>query len=210
MPTTLQRQAQALGLTLSQADLDRFQRYYAYLAEASRRLNLTSVTDAEGVERRHFLESLALLSALYKAKVLARGQEARVLDLGTGAGFPGLPLKIAHPRLHLWLLETQRRMATCLEELLKFLELEDVQIAAGRAEEFAHDHRHREAYDLVVARAVAPLAVLVELALPFLRLGGHLATPKGSRAPQEMTESLRALRLLGGRIETAGPLPRPR
>lgn len=209
MAIPLQRQAQALGLALGQPELDRFQRYYDYLAEASRRLNLTAVTDYQGVQRRHFLESLALLTALYQAKTLRQGQEARLLDLGSGAGFPGLPMKIAHPQLRLWLLEAQRKKAAFLEGLVETLGLPEVRVVAERAEELAHDLRHREAYDLVVARAVAPLAVLVELSLPFLRLGGYLAAPKGSRAPQEMTEALRALTLCGGHIERAVPLAVP-
>lgn len=209
MTSAMQRHARTLGLDLSTEQLGLFERYYALLVEASQRADLTSVLDYEGVQRRHFLESLALLVALYRSGVLRPGQGARALDLGTGAGFPGLPMKVAHPELDLAVLEANRKKTAFLQRLVAELGLRGVTVITGRAEDVAHEPAHREAYNLVVARAVAPLPVLVELAMPFLRLGGFLATPKGSRATQEMTDSLRALRLCGGQIATAVPLEVP-
>lgn len=205
----LARTAEGLGLPLNAQQLQQFEGYYHQLIAANRRVSLTSITDYHEVQRRHFGESLAVGVALYQAGVLKPDEAASVLDLGAGAGFPGLPMRIVHPALRLTILETTRKKTAFLEHLLARLGLEDVVVITGRAETVAHEPTHREGYDLVLARAVAPLAVLVELALPFLKLGGFLATPKGSRAPQEMAEARRALETCGGRIASAEPLPSP-
>ncbi len=205
----LARAAEDLGLPLSAQQLQQFEEYYHELIAANRHVSLTSVTDYQEVQRRHFGESLAVGAALHRAGVLKPGEMARVLDLGAGAGFPGLPMRIAHPALRLTILEATRKKTAFLERLVARLALEGVTVVTGRAETVAHEPAHREGYDLALARAVAPLAVLVELALPFLKVGGFLATPKGSRAPQEMAEADRALALCGGRIVSAEPLPSP-
>ena len=199
--------AESLDLPLSAQQLQQFEDYYHQLIAANRRVNLTSITDYQEVQRRHFGESLAVAAALYRAGVLKPDEGARVLDLGAGAGFPGLPMWIVHSALRLTILEATRKKTAFLERLLARLGLEDVTVITGRAEAVAHEPVHRESHDLVLARAVAPLAVLVELALPFLEVGGSLATPKGSRASQEMAEASRALELCGGRIVSAEPLP---
>jgi 16S rRNA (guanine527-N7)-methyltransferase len=203
----LARTAEGLGLPLNAQQLRQFEEYYRQLIAANRRVSLTSVTDYQEIQRRHFGESLAVGAALYRAGVLKPDKEARVLDLGAGAGFPGLPIRIVRPALRLTILEATRKKTAFLERLLARLGLEDVTVITGRAETVAHEPTHREGYDLVLARAVAPLAVLVELALPFLEVGGFLATPKGTRAPQEIAEAGRALGTCGGRIVSAEPLP---
>jgi len=205
----LARAAEGLGLPLNAQQLQQFEDYYHQLIAANRRVNLTSITDYQEVQRRHFGESLAVAAALYRAGVLKPGEGARILDLGAGAGFPGLPMRIVHPTLRLTILEATRKKTAFLEGLLARLGLQDVAVITGRAEAVAHEPAHREGYDLVLARAVAPLAVLVELALPFLQVGGFLATPKGSRAPQEIAEASRALALCGGRIVSDEPFPSP-
>ena len=205
----LARTAEGLGLPLDPHQLQRFEQYYHQLIAANRRISLTTITDCQEVQRRHFGESLAVAAALYRAGVLKPDEAARVLDLGAGAGFPGLPIRIVHPALRLTILEATRKKTAFLERLVMQLDLHDVAVITGRAETVAHEPSYREGYDLVLARAVAPLAVLVELALPFLTVGGSLATPKGSRAPQEMAEAGRALALCGGRIVSAEPLPSP-
>jgi 16S rRNA (guanine527-N7)-methyltransferase len=205
----LARTAEALGLPLDAQQLQQFEEYYHQLIAANRRVSLTSITDYQEVQRRHFGESLAIGVALYQAGVLKPGERARVLDLGTGAGFPGLPMRIVYPALRLTILEATRKKTAFLERLLARLCLDDVAVITGRAETVAHEPAHREGYDLVLARAVAPLTVLVELALPFLEVGGFLATPKGSRASQEMADAGRALAICAGRIASAEPLPSP-
>ncbi len=205
----LARGATKLGLDLSSDQLARFDHYYTLLEQGRRRAALTSVSGREAVQRRHFLESLALLRALEEAGVLAGDRPAALLDLGTGAGLPGLPMRIARPHLSLTLLDATAKKTSFLRELLEELALPDVRVLTGRAEELGRDAQHRERYDVVVARAVAPLAALLELALPFLKVGGALATPKGSRAPREIAAAQRALGLLGGALLSATPLHIP-
>jgi 16S rRNA (guanine527-N7)-methyltransferase len=200
---TLAHIAEAHRLSLDARQLGQFEEYYRLLVAANRRMNLTSVTAYEEVQRRHFGESLAVAAALYQAGVLRPGQAARAIDLGAGAGFPGLPIKIAHPALRLTLLESAAKKTGFLEEVVERLALADVAVVAGRAESVAHESARREAYDLALARAVAPLPVLVELALPFLCPGGVLAAPKGSRAAQEVAAAAPALRACGGRLLSA-------
>jgi len=199
--------AEARGLTLDGRQLGQFEEYYRLLIDANERVNLTSVTAYDDVQRRHFGESLAVAAALYRTGVLRPGQAARTIDVGAGAGFPGLPIKIAHPPLRLTLLESASKKAAFLEAIVERLSLVDVAVVTGRAEIAAHEPDHRESYDLALARAVAALPVLLELALPFLRLGGFLAAPKGSRAAQEVAAAAPALRACGGRIFAVERLP---
>ena len=199
--------AEAHGLTLDTRQLGQFEEYYRLLVAANERVNLTTVTAYEEVQRRHFGESLAVAAALYRTGVLRPGQAAHTIDLGAGAGFPGLPIKIAHPALRLTLLESAAKKTAFLEEVVERLVLAEVAVVTGRAESAAHESTHREAYDLALARAVAPLPVLLELALPFLRLGGFLAAPKGSRAALERAAAAAALQACGGRILVAERLP---
>ena len=209
MLSILVRGARQLGVELDARQLDLFERYYRLLKSASARISLTSVTGYEAVQQRHFLESLALLLALRQFDLLAPGRQERVLDLGAGAGLPGLPLKIAAPDLSLTLLEATARKAAFLREVVSELALEQVEVLSGRAEEVARQADQRQAYGLVVARAVAPLPTLLELALPFLRIGGVLAAPKGGGAPREVARSQRALGLLGGTLLSVAPLSVP-
>ncbi|MER3451517.1 MAG: 16S rRNA (guanine(527)-N(7))-methyltransferase RsmG [Thermus sp.] len=182
----------ALGLDLAPY-LEAFSRYYALLREANQRLNLTALEGEREVVVKHFLDALTLVpTGLFD-------QKEAVLDLGTGAGFPGLPLKILRPRLRMTLLEATRKKLDFTQEVVRALGLEGVRFLWGRAEELAHTPE-REAYDRVVARAVAPMPVLLELALPFLRVGGVFVAQKGPRVEEELRTSRRALELLGGRL----------
>ena len=201
------RIAEAHGLALDSRQLGQFEEYYRLLVAANERVNLTSVTAYDQVQRRHFGESLAVAAALYRTGVLQPGQPARTIDLGAGAGFPGLPIKIVHTALRLTLLESAAKKTAFLEQVVQRLALADVAVVTGRAESAAHEPDHREAYDLALARAVASLPVLLELALPFLHLGGFLAAPKGSRAAQEVAAAAAALKACGGRIFAVERLP---
>ncbi|HET9476589.1 MAG TPA: 16S rRNA (guanine(527)-N(7))-methyltransferase RsmG, partial [Dehalococcoidia bacterium] len=167
---------------LSPAQVEAFRLYTRLLIEEGSRLNLTSLKEPEAIERRHFGESLALLEALEALGAVA----SPAIDIGSGAGFPGLPIKIARPDLQLTLLEATGKKARFLELTVRELDLAGVTVVNGRAEEMAHDAAHRGAYALALARAVAPLPVLVELALPFLHVGGYLAAPKGSGGAREL------------------------
>ena len=194
-----------LGLTLDDAQRDTFARYHALLLDWNDRSGLTSITAPEAIARRLFGESLSLLAALRAAGLLPDGQPTRIADIGPGGGFPGLPMCIAQPALQLVLIESQRRRCQFLETAVSELALDAVEVVNARAEDAGRDPALRETFDLVVVRAVAPLAVLVEYALPLLRVGGILATPKGSRADHERTEARAAITALGG-IEL-DPLP---
>jgi 16S rRNA (guanine527-N7)-methyltransferase len=171
-----------------------FDVYRDLLITESARYNLTALRDSEKIEQRHFGESLALLDAIERAG----GFGSPAIDVGTGAGFPGVPLKIARPELQLTLLEATAKKAAFLEKLVSALGLDGVTIVNARAEELGHDPAHRGQYALVLARAVAPLRVLVELTLPFLQQGGCLAAVKGSGAAREVREAAHALEVLGG------------
>jgi len=196
---------------LSPAQHEAFDLYARKLLEARRRTNLTSLRDRDAIERRLFLESIALLNALTDAGAV----ESPLIDVGTGAGVPGLPLKIMRPDLEVALLEATGKKVRFLEEVVRQLDLNDVRVLQGRAEELAHDPAHREAYALALARAVAPLRILVELALPFVRQGGYLAAAKGSGAAREVREAEKALAECGGAIDrlvsldVPGPGPVP-
>ncbi len=197
--------AKRLRFGLRPGQLKKFRTYLDELNAARPRLRLTALTDPEAVQRRHFLEPLALLAALEEIDALGK----TAIDIGSGAGFPGLPIKIVRPALRLTLLEANARRAAFLERLVQKLSLERVTVVNDRAEEVAHNPEHREAYELVLARAVAPLPTLVELTLPFLRLGGVLAAPKGSGAPREVREAAAALQACGGHVESIRPLNIP-
>lgn len=192
----------ALGLDL-EAHLPAFSRLYDLLMEANRRMNLTALRTEEEVVRKHFLDSLTLLALpLWEGPL-------RVLDLGTGAGFPGLPLKIVRPELEVTLLDATKKKVAFVAEAVRVLDLKGALPLWGRAEALAHRPEHREAYGRVVARAVAPLCVLAELGLPFLALGGVMVAQKGPRVVEELAPLPQALSLLGGRLEGVYPLRLP-
>lgn len=209
MLTVLSRGAAEIGLRLTPRQLDLFERYYLLLSAGGRRAGVTAVTGYEEVQQRHFLESLALAAALQEGGLLDGARALSVLDLGAGGGFPDLPMKLLLPNLALTLLESSRRKGDFLREVVESLELEGVEVITSRAEELGRQGGYRDRFDLVVARAVAPLSVLLELALPLLRLGGSLATPKGGRAQAELEAAGPALSILGGAVLWERPLKVP-
>jgi len=192
-----------ISLTVSQRNA--FKHYAGRVLAANERAGLTAAgTDREAIYTRHFAESLALLKALESRDELPDG--ARVIDIGSGAGFPGLPIAIVRPQLEMTLLEATKKKADFLRTMASELVLDNVSVVPGRAEEAGRDPELRESYDVVLARAVAPLSVLLELAVPFLRVGGLLATPKGSAAPREVAEAGNALAEMGSEIIETTPL----
>jgi 16S rRNA (guanine527-N7)-methyltransferase len=159
------------------------------------RVNLTAITEPLAIEMRHFLDSLSILKAVQIAT------HAKVIDVGAGAGFPGLPLKIVCPSIHLSLLEATGKKITFLEHVVKALNLNHVKTVNARAEEAGQDPAHREQYDLVLARAVAHMPILAEYLLPLCKIGGRCIAMKGESAAAEVGLAENALRLLGGRLE---------
>jgi len=199
MLASLAQDARARGVMLDDDAIARFERYLSLLTEWSQRMNLVGDASPEVIERRHFAESLALGAALREREVLRPGSD--VLDVGAGAGFPGVPLKIAWPSVRLALLEATAKKAAFLEALRSALGVE-FDVLTGRAETLGHEAGLRGRFDLVVARAVAALPELLELTLPFARVGGRVVTVKGSRAAEEIAAAGPALRLLGGKLHS--------
>ena len=195
----------ALGRPLT-VDQERLLRVYArLLAAAATHLNLTAVRDPAGIERRHLVESLALVRVLEAEAALPEGGSA--IDVGSGGGLPGIPLAVVRPDLRVTLLEATGKKAAFLSEALTALGLTEVSVIAARAEAVGHDPAWRERFDLALARAVAPLNTLVELTLPLVAVGGRMAAVKGSRVHDELTAAAAAIRRCGGRLEGVEHLP---
>lgn len=201
----LYRRARALGLALTSGQLASFQTYYEELMAWNERFNLTTITEYEEVQIRHFLDSLSCLLALD----LDVNESLSCIDVGAGAGFPGLPLKIVWPRLSLTLLESTGKKVTFLQHLIERLQVEEAKAIKGRAEELGRDPAHRENYDLVLARAVASLPVLVEYTLPFCRLGGMVIAQKGTEAQAEAEAAKPGMAILGGQLRGVQAVPLP-
>ena len=211
--------ARALGLSLGPRHLGQFETYYRELTQWNQRFNLTAITGYQDVQTRHFVDSLSCLLAFFhddaegalpdRVPVQRDTRPLRLLDVGSGAGFPGLPLKIMRPDLRVTLLEATGKKVTFLQQMVNCLELSGVDVIKGRAEDLAHEPEHREAYDLVVARAVARMRVLSEYCLPFCRLGGRMVAQKGEGAAEETGEAESALDVLAGRLATIKHLALP-
>ncbi|HIV02852.1 MAG TPA: 16S rRNA (guanine(527)-N(7))-methyltransferase RsmG, partial [Candidatus Aphodoplasma excrementigallinarum] len=192
MERILQEGLRRLGLDSGEAVIAQFLTYYELLVSYNKKVNLTAITAPEEVAVKHFLDSVALL-ALFD---LPRG--ARVVDVGTGAGFPGLPLKIVRPDIDLTLVDALGKRVTFLRMCADTLGLTQVTCLHARAEELGKKAEHREQYDVAVSRAVANLATLSEYCLPLVRLGGTFAALKGPAAPQELSGAKNAIAVLGG------------
>lgn len=195
MPTLTELAAQHLDITITPAQSEAFMRYAALLCEWNTRMNLTAITDEDEINIRHFLDSLTIL----KANVLQEG--SKVIDVGTGAGFPGVPFAIALPGLHMTLLEATGKKVTFLEHVIAELKLPHTTAVKLRAEEAGQARAHRAAYDVAVARAVARLPILLEYLLPLVRVGGVCIAMKGRTAQTEADDSATALRTLGGELD---------
>jgi 16S rRNA (guanine527-N7)-methyltransferase len=202
-------QAQRLGLDLSPEQIARFAEYQRLLAEGNQRANLTAITDPEAVQVRHFFDSLTAALAVKDWR-----EGLRVVDLGAGAGFPGVPLKVVFPGIRLTLVESVAKKTAFLEALVAGLGLSDVDVVTTRVEELARTEGYRGQHDLALARGVAPMSVLVEYALPLCKGHGTLVAWKGKDGPAEAEAAANALSELGGKIagvrsmnELSPPLP---
>lgn len=181
-----------LGIELSEEQLNQFIIYYEMLIEKNKVMNLTAITEYEEVIEKHFLDSLSLIKAVDLNK------EATVLDLGTGAGFPGIPLKIAFPNLKILLMDSLNKRIHFLKEVIDELKLTDIDAVHGRAEEMARKKEYRENFDFCVSRAVANLASLSEYCIPFVKNGGAFISYKSGDIEEELQQSKKAIHVLGG------------
>ena len=190
--------ARQLGLTLTPEQIRRFQMSYEELVEGNRRVNLTAIIGYEEVQMKHFLDSLTLIEAINEK---ARTEDDfSLLDIGTGAGVPGIPLKLLFPAMRLVLLESVAKKTAFLQHLVSRLELDNVEVITGRAEDMAREERFREGFDLVISRAVGNLSTIVELALPFCRQDALFIAPKKGQIEEELKRASRAINILGGTL----------
>ena len=195
--------ASDLGLSLTTGHIKALETYYDELIEWNRRFNLTAITDRNGILIRHFLDSLSCLAAVPHAELSAG---TRVIDVGTGAGFPGIPLKIVCPNMRLTLLEATGKKVTFLEHAVEVLGLQSVTVIKGRAEELGRAPEHREQYDWAIARAVAEMPVLAEYLLPLVAVGGGVLAAKGEMAVAEIHRAEAAIKTLGGHVRRLIPV----
>ncbi|CDD48321.1 ribosomal RNA small subunit methyltransferase G [Firmicutes bacterium CAG:534] len=186
-----------LHLELSKKQILQFISYYELLIDWNSRMNLTAITEFEDVLKKHFIDSLSLISAVSD---LAQKQYD-LIDVGTGAGFPGIPLKIAFPNLKITLLDSLNKRIQFLNEVICKLELQDIEAVHGRAEDFAKPDQFRERFDLCVSRAVANLATLSEYCIPFVKPGGFFISYKSEKVNVELEEAKKAISVLGGSFQ---------
>ena len=184
-----------LGITLSNEQLEQFLIYYEMLVEWNEKMNLTAITDFQDVMKKHFVDSVSLIKAYDVTKSVS------IIDVGTGAGFPGLALKIAFPQLRVTLLDSLNKRILFLDAVIDKLNLSDVETIHGRAEDFAKPGKLREKFDLCVSRAVANLSTLSEYCLPFVKKGGMFISYKSEKISEEFEMAENAISFLGGRVK---------
>ena len=194
-----------LGLTLSDEQVRQFQIFEQELESWNQRINLTRITGHENTQVLHYLDSLSTLGAI-PPEIRSVG---RFIDIGAGAGFPGLPLKIVFPEIRLTLTDSVGKKVAFLQYLVQMLEFPDVNLHHGRAESLAHDVELRESFDVVLARGVARLPVLSELTLPFCKLGGVVVAHKKGDIANELKNAQKAIKTLGGRFDAMHPVDLP-
>lgn len=183
-----------LDIVLSEEQILQFEKYFDMLIEKNKVMNLTAITEFDEVIEKHFLDSINLI------RVIDLRAEKRIIDLGTGAGFPGIPLKIAFPNLHIVLADSLNKRIKFLKEVIDELSLENIEAVHGRAEDLAQKQEYREKFDYCVSRAVANLSTLSEYCLPFVKMGGQFISYKSGECEDELNSSKNAIKLLGGKI----------
>ncbi len=183
-----------LNIELSEKQLDQFVRYYEMLIEKNKVMNLTAITEPNDVIRKHFLDSLALV------KLANLDKKVSIIDVGTGAGFPGIPLKIAFPDIEIVLLDSLNKRIKFLDEVIDELRIENIKAIHGRSEELGQKLEYREKFDICVSRAVSNLSTLSEFCLPFIKVNGHFISYKAGNVQEEVDEASTAVDKLGGKV----------
>ncbi len=195
MSNKFENQLKELDIELTETQKQQFNKYYELLTEWNKVMNLTGITEYDEVNEKHFVDSLAIVKAVDMNGV------SSVIDIGTGAGFPGIPLKIAFPQLHVVLLDSLNKRIKFLDAVIEELGLEDIITLHGRAEDYARKEEYREKFDLCVSRAVANLATLSEYCIPYIRVGGIFISYKSGNIGDELNASKKAVNVLGGSLE---------
>lgn len=185
-----------MNIELSERQIDQFKRYYETLIEWNSFMNLTAITEFDQVLKKHFEDSLALV------RVLDLKKQNSLMDVGTGAGFPGIPLKIAYPHLKVVLLDSLGKRVKFLNHVIEKLELENITAVHGRAEDFSRDPQYRESFDLTVSRAVANLSSLSEYCIPYTKIGGYFVSYKSGKIEEELSQAEKAITILGGKLKS--------
>ena len=191
----LEQKLGELGIKQDQNQLERFHKFYQLLIEWNKVMNLTGITEYEDVVEKHFVDSLSIIKAIDLSGIHT------VIDVGTGAGFPGIPLKIAFPHLRVVLLDSLNKRIKFLDEVISQLGLTEICTIHGRAEEYARKEEYREQFDLCVSRAVSNLSTLSEYCLPYIQVGGIFVPYKSGEIDDEVEQSKKAVRILGGNIK---------
>ena len=189
------------GIPLSEEQCRQFERYYELLTEWNEKINLTAITEFEDVVLKHFIDSAAILNCKDVSRETIKG---KLIDVGTGAGFPGIPLKIIDPSLKVVLLDSLNKRINFLKAVCEELKLEGAELLAMRAEDAAHNSLYRETNDVCVARAVANMATLSEYCLPFIKTGGYFIAYKSGEIRKEVNEAKKAIKVMGGEIKKVG------
>lgn len=186
-----------LGIILSDLQVEQFLLYYEMLVEKNKVMNLTAITEFDEVLKKHFIDSLSLVKA---CNLSEKKSEVSLMDIGTGAGFPGIPLKIAFPHLKITLMDSLHKRVEFLKEVIVNLGLSEIDALHGRAEDYAKPDQLREKFDLCISRAVAHLSVLSEYCLPYVKVGGNFVSYKSAEVEEEVQQAKKAIHVLGGKV----------